>query len=108
MDSEVRLSDSELQIMDVLWDEGECKASDLVKILAKKTGWNRNTTYTIAKKCVAKGAVKRIEPGFHCHPMITRSQVQRLEMEDLLEKLFQGNTDQFLTCAVEVTRGKES
>ncbi|MGO0943857.1 BlaI/MecI/CopY family transcriptional regulator [Clostridioides difficile] len=42
--------------MEVLWERGESKAGELVKILKEETGWNRNTTYTVIKKLVSKGA----------------------------------------------------
>lgn len=46
---EIKLFDSELKVMEVLWERGESKAGELVKILKEETGWNRNTTYTVIK-----------------------------------------------------------
>ena len=40
----IKLFDSELKVMEVLWREGELPASQIVKILKDETGWNRNTT----------------------------------------------------------------
>ena len=50
----VKLFDSERKVMEVLWREGEMSAGQIVKILKDETGWNRNTTYTVIKKCVEK------------------------------------------------------
>ena len=57
-----KLTDAELKVMDVLWEEGELSAVELAKKMNARIGWARNTTYTVAKKLVEKGAVKRRDP----------------------------------------------
>jgi predicted transcriptional regulator len=54
---DVKLFDSELKVMDVLWREGDLTAKGIVEILADQVGWNKNTTYTLIKKCIGKGAI---------------------------------------------------
>ena len=88
-----KLYDSELKVMDVLWREGDLTARQISNILAETVGWNINTTYTVIKKCVAKGAVARIEPHFQCRALVTREEVQRAETEALIGKLFDGSPD---------------
>lgn len=89
----VKLFDSELKVMDVLWRDGDRTAKEIANILEKETGWNVNTTYTVIKKCVAKGAVRRSEPGFQCHALISKTEVQAAETEALIGKLFDGSPD---------------
>ncbi len=72
----VKLFDSELKVMDVLWKEGDMPAKQISDILKESTGWNMNTTYTVIKKCIAKGAIERREPNFLCHALIARDVVQ--------------------------------
>ena len=45
----IKLFDSELKVMEVLWREGGMAAGQLAKILKDEIGWNRNTTYTVIK-----------------------------------------------------------
>ena len=52
-----------------------------------------NTTYTVIKKCIAKGAIERGEPNFLCHALIKKEEVQTAEMEELIGKLFDGSAD---------------
>ena len=89
----VKLFDSELKVMDVLWKEGDMPAKQISDLLKETTGWNMNTTYTVIKKCIAKGAIERREPGFLCHALITRDAVQAAETEELLHKLFDSSPD---------------
>lgn len=94
----MKLFDSEQKVMEVLWREGEISAGQVVKILKEETGWNRNTTYTVIKKCVDKGAVKREEPGFICRPLISRQEVQDFETEELIDKMFDGSKEKFFAA----------
>jgi len=94
----MKLFDSERKVMEVLWREGEIYAGQVVKILKEETGWNRNTTYTVIKKCVDKGAVKREEPGFICRPLISRQEVQDFETEELIDKMFDGSKEKFFAA----------
>lgn len=89
----VKLFDSELKVMDVLWKEGDMPAKQVSDILKETTGWNMNTTYTVIKKCIAKGAIERREPNFLCHALIARDVVQAAETEELLHKLFDSSPD---------------
>lgn len=89
----MKLYDSELNVMEVLWERGEMRAGEMVQILADRVGWNRNTTYTVIKKCVEKGAIKRIEPKFVCYPMVSREDIQKYEVRDLLSRMFDGDKD---------------
>jgi predicted transcriptional regulator len=77
--------------MDLLWSEGSLKATELVKLLNDSTGWNRNTTYTVIKKCIDKNLVKRTDPGYICSPLVSRKQIQCQDTEELLERSFDGS-----------------
>ncbi len=90
---EVKLFDSELKVMDVLWREGERPARQVAAVLQEEVGWNINTTYTLLKRCIKKGAVQRTEPGFLCKALITREEVQAAETDELVGKLFDGSVD---------------
>ena len=89
----MKLFDSELKVMDVLWKEGDMTAKRLSDILKAEIGWNMNTTYTVVKKCVAKGAIRRDEPNFLCHALIPKEAVQEAETDELIGKLFDGSAD---------------
>ena len=46
----MKLFDSELRVMELLWKKGELSAKELAEILAQQTGWSKTTTYTVIKK----------------------------------------------------------
>jgi len=88
-----KLFDSELKIMEVIWKEGSLPAKAIAEILGKSIGWNKNTTYTVIKKCIEKGAIKRAEPNFICHALVSKEEVQGAEVDELVDKLFDGSTE---------------
>lgn len=89
----IKLGDSELKVMDVLWKQGDTTAKIVTDVMTERYGWNINTTYTLLKRCIKKGAVERIEPNFVCHALIPREQVQEQETDELLHKVFDGSVD---------------
>ena len=94
----VKLFDSELKVMDVLWREGDRTAKQISDILKAEIGWNMNTTYTVIKKCIAKGAIRREEPNFLCHALIAKEAVQEAETDELIGKLFDGSVDKLFAA----------
>ena len=94
----IKLFDSELKVMDVLWKEGDKTAKQISDILKAEIGWNMNTTYTVIKKCIAKGAIERREPNFLCRALIGKEAVQRSETDELIGKLFDGSVDKLFAA----------
>lgn len=79
-----KLFDSELKVMGVLWREGDCTAKHISDVLKQEVGWNMNTTYTLIKRCIGKGAIQRSEPNFLCHALIQKEEVQQLQTDELI------------------------
>ena len=92
-DASVKLFDSELKVMDVLWREGDLPAKAIARTLTEEIGWNVNTTYTLIKRCIAKEAIERSEPGFMCRALVSKEQVQQEETQELIDKVFDGSAD---------------
>lgn len=95
---EIKLVDSELKVMDVLWREGDMPARSIAQILTEELGWNVNTTYTLIKRCIKKGAIERYEPNFICHPLVPKEAVQEAETNALIAKVFDGSADKLFAA----------
>lgn len=96
----MKLFDSELRVMEVLWQHGTMTAKNISDILKKEIGWNMNTTYTVIKKCIKKGAVERSEPHFQCTPLVSKEQVQQAETDELIGKLYDGAVDKLFAAVL--------
>lgn len=89
----IKLYESELKVLELLWQKGEATAKELADALNRQTGWSKTTSYTVIKKCVDRGAVERREPGFVCRPLVTRAQVQAAETDELINRMYGGSAD---------------
>lgn len=95
---DIKLFDSELKVMCVLWNEGDTTAKHISDVLKKEVGWNMNTTYTLIKRCIKKGAIERYEPHFMCHALISKEEVQEAETNELINKIYDGSADQLFAA----------
>ena len=95
---DIKLFDSELKVMDVLWKEGDMPAKEIARALTGELGWNVNTTYTLIKRCIKKGAIERREPGFMCHALIPKSAVQEAETDELINKVYDGSANKLFAA----------
>ncbi|MCI8350283.1 MAG: BlaI/MecI/CopY family transcriptional regulator [Oscillospiraceae bacterium] len=101
MCDKMRLVDSELKVMEVLWGAGEMPARQVAAVLKDSTGWNVNTTYTLIKRCMEKGAVEREEPGFLCRALVSREQVQRSRTRELIDKVYGGQRESLFAALLD-------
>lgn len=97
----VKLFDSELKIMDIVWDKASVSAKEITLIAAETIGWNKNTTYTIIKKLIEKNAIERTEPNFICTPLVKKEDVRKAETQSLIDKLYNGSKKAFFAAFIE-------
>ena len=95
--SELRLHESELNIMELLWSNKELAAKDISKIIKEYIGWEKNTTYTVIKRLIDKGAVQRTDPGFICSALVSQRSVREIETKRLLNQFYNGSLQTFIS-----------
>lgn len=93
---DMKLFDSELRVMEILWKDGDTTAKEIAKILKEQVEWSKTTTYTVIKKCIDKGAIERRDPNFVCHPLVTQETAQKTETNELINKMFDGSADRLV------------
>ena len=96
-----KLFDSEVKVMNILWEKSPISAKEISLIAAETIGWNKNTTYTVLKKLEAKGFIRREDPGFYCTPLVSQSQMQKAEASSLMKKLFGGSRKALFSALLE-------
>jgi predicted transcriptional regulator len=95
---EIKVFDSELKVMETLWKAGDLTAGQIVQAMKEQAGWSRTTTYTVIGKLIDKGAIERYGQNFSCRAVITKEQVQQYEATELLDKLFNGSAELFMSA----------
>ena len=95
--SELRLHEGELNIIELLWSNKELAAKDISKIIKEYIGWEKNTTYTVIKRLIDKGAVQRTDPGFICSALVSQRSVREIETKRLLDQFYNGSLQTFIS-----------
>lgn len=96
-----KLFDSELRVMELIWQNEPVSAKELSRLAEAEYSWNKNTTYTVIKKIEAKGYIKRDEPGFICTSLISRNEICKSETRGLIDKLFGGSRQALFSALIE-------
>ena len=53
----MKITDSELKLLEIIWEDEPIKSGELVIKAFERYDWKKSTVYTILKKLVTKGAV---------------------------------------------------
>ena len=97
----MKLFDSEMKIMELIWEHEPVSAKELSVLAQDEIGWNKNTTYTVIKKAIGKGYVKREDPDFICTSLISKEEVRGSETRSLVDRLFGGSKKALFSALLE-------
>lgn len=87
-----RISQSELEVLSVLWRKNPLAASDVIAGLPKSKTWSDRTVKTLLARLVEKGAVSTIPDGrrYLYAPLISQDAYAGQAARSLSERLFGG------------------
>jgi BlaI family penicillinase repressor len=99
------LSNTEWEVMKVLWDKGELAARDVYAEVKEETDWAYTTVKTLLSRLVAKGALdyQQVGNSYLYRPAKTREQMTRTEMKGFLQRVLDGSFSPFLANFIEET-----
>lgn len=92
MVTDTRISDAELDLMEVLWASAEPLTSAEVAERLEERGWSLATIKTMLSRLIAKGAISHREDGrrFLYSPAIEREAYVGSESRRFVDRLFGG------------------
>lgn len=95
---EIRISDAEWEVMQVLWSLKRATAANVIERVTPETDWSHRTVRTLLSRLVQKGAVTAIEDGtrYLYRPAVTRKKCIREASRTFLEKVFDGDPTELL------------
>ena len=91
-----KICESEYRFCLSLWAQEPVSTTRLVELCREKLGWKRTTTYTVIKRLCERGVVKN-EDGV-VSSLISKEEAQVSELDELMEKKFQGSLPAFLAA----------
>ena len=91
-----KIFESEYRFCLILWEHEPVTTTELVKLCQAQLGWKRTTTYTVIKRLGERGVLKN-QDGL-VTALISREAAQVSELDELMEKKFQGSLPAFLSA----------
>ena len=98
-----KVTERELEIMEIIWKNGEMAAAELAAHFLKPEngGHFKNTTYTFIKRLLEKGFIERREPGFVCVPLYGRDEILISETKSFIDRVYNGSFNQLFSQFVD-------
>lgn len=98
-----RASESEMQVLNALWDDAPQTAADLTARIGKANGWTQATVKTLIARLVQKGAVTAEADGrrYLYRPAIDRADAMGEESQRFVDRLFGGRVSPMIAHLAE-------
>lgn len=98
-----RISDSELEVMRVLWDAAcALPIGEIRRALQEKRGWEATTIKTLVQRLVGKGAVAQEKrSAFYYSPLVSEKEYNDWATERLIHRLYRGSAKSLVAALVQ-------
>lgn len=100
-----KIFESEYRFCLILWEQEPVTAVQLVKLCQEQLGWKRTTTYTVIKRLSERGVLKNEEGTITS--LISKEEAQASEIDELVEKKFEGSLPAFVAAFTKHQRMSE-
>ena len=91
-----KIYESEYRFCLILWANEPVKSKELVRLCQEQLGWKSTTTYTVIKRLSERGVVKN--ENTIVTSLVSKDQAQQAEIDQLVEKTFEGSLPAFLAA----------
>ena len=91
-----KVFESEYRLCLILWEHEPIKSSELVQLCRQQLGWKPTTTYTVIKRLSERGILKN--ENTVVTSLVSKDQVQAAEIDELVEKTFEGSLPAFVAA----------
>ena len=91
-----KIFESEYRFCLILWEHEPVKSCELVKLCKEQLGWKPTTTYTVLKRLSERGVLKN--ENTIVSSLVSKDQVQAAEIDELVEKKFEGSLPSFVAA----------
>ena len=91
-----KVFESEYRFCLILWEHEPIKSSELVALCRDRLGWKPTTTYTVIKRLSERGVLRN--ENTIVTSLVTKEAVQAAEIDELVEKKFEGSLPAFLAA----------
>lgn len=103
MERKTSVSDSELEILEVLWEAGRpLNAGEIRSALNVHKDWERTTVLTLIQRLLKKGAISQEKREVYYYaPLIARRDHVQEETKNFVQRFFNGNIRNMVAALVD-------
>lgn len=94
MDENIKnISDSEYEVMKVIWKHYPIKANDIVEIIRPHRDWEEKTVKTLINRLMKKGIITYEKDGkaYLYVPKVSESEYKKIENRSFLKRVYDGS-----------------
>ena len=97
-----KISDSELEVMRVLWKAGDAlPVTEIRETLQQSRGWEATTVKTLVSRLVTKGVLRQEKRGvFYYTPLISEAEYNDWATHDLISRVYHGSARDLVAALV--------
>ena len=102
-----QISDSEWQIMKVLWANDLFTANQVVEVLSKTTSWKPKTIKTLINRLITKGVIsyeidELDNKTYHYSPKVSEKECVKKESQSFINRVFDGSLNVMMANFLDV------
>jgi len=91
-----KVYESEYRFCLILWEHEPVNSTKLVALCKDQLGWSKATTYTVIRRLAERGVLKN--ENATVTSLVSKEQVQKAELEEMVEKTFEGSLPSFIAA----------
>ena len=102
MKRKITVSDSELEILEVLWSvDYALNANEIRAVLNENKNWERTTILTLINRLLKKGVISQEKREVYYYaPCIKRDEYVKEETKSFVEKFFKGSSSNLAAALI--------
>lgn len=91
-----KIHEGEYRFCLILWKHEPIQSAQLAQLCKEQLGWSRTTTYTVIRRLTDRGVVQ--SENAIVSSVVKKEEVQLKEMNELVEKTFEGSLPAFIAA----------
>ena len=91
-----KIFESEYRFCLILWENEPINSTKLAALCKEQLGWSKATTYTVIRRLAERGVLKN--ENATVSSLVTKEQAQVSELEQLVDRTFEGSIPSFIAA----------
>jgi BlaI family penicillinase repressor len=97
------ISDSELEVMKIIWEEQSITSEEIINSLSSEKNWSAQTIKTFITRLVKKNVIGYNRSGrtYFYYPIVSKKDYIKVENKTFLQKIYDGAVDRLFYNFIE-------